>query len=188
MAGTQTIEAGASSKNFQVGYEKSGDSQLSVGIDSITSSTLGLAAGNIATATDAYNALATIDAAVSSLGHLPCRDRCLPEPVDLRQRQPEHHAGKLQRGRVGDPRRGYGGGNDELTKNQILVQAGTAMLAQPTRRLSRFSPCCRDKRLTTPLNRPPRLRRGFFWPVLCNDPQDGTIPPRERKASEWVTE
>ena len=130
MAGVQTVAAGANSKNFQVGYEKGTTSQIGVSIDSIASTTLGVAAGDIATATGAYNSLQTLDSAIGALA--------------------------TSRGEVGSyqNRLQYAGSNlaitlenftaaesairdvdmaaemTTFTKNQILVQAGTAMLSQ----------------------------------------------------------
>jgi flagellin len=124
-----TITAGGDAA-FQIGYEKDPNSILTVTLGDITAGTLGVASGDLATAGDAYNALATIDDAIDTLT--------------------ESRAG------IGayQNRLGYASGNlaitlenmtaaesvirdvdmasemTTFTKNQILVQAGTAMLAQ----------------------------------------------------------
>jgi flagellin len=129
-AGTLVVTAGANSKDFQVGYQKTADSKMGVTIDSITTTVLGVAANDISTASKAYDALATIDSAVGALA--------------------------TSRGEVGSyqNRLGYASANLSITlenftaaesairdvdmaaemtaftKNQILVQAGTAMLSQ----------------------------------------------------------
>jgi flagellin len=124
------VAAGANSKDFQVGYKNDGYSKLGVSIDSITSTILGVAADNINTLANAQAALTTIDSAISALA--------------------------TSRGEVGayQNRLGYASANlsvtlenftaaesvirdvdmaaemTSFTKNQILLQAGTAMLAQ----------------------------------------------------------
>jgi flagellin len=129
MAGVQTV-ASTGSKDFQIGYEMDGNSKIGVTLDSVTSATLVLASGDISTAGGAYTALGKIDTAVGTLA--------------------------TSRGAVGSyqNRLGYASANlaitlenftaaesairdvdmaaemTSFTKNQILVQAGTAMLAQ----------------------------------------------------------
>jgi len=132
MAGTPglTVTLGANSKDFQVGSEDNSDNRIAVSIDSITTATLGVAAGDVATAADAQGALTIIDDAVGALA--------------------------TSRGEVGafQNRLGYASANLSITvenftaaesvirdvdmaaemttftKNQILLQSGTAMLAQ----------------------------------------------------------
>jgi len=124
-----TVTAG-STANFHIGYEKTENSQLGVAIDSIGASTLGVAVNDVSTSSKAYDALATIDSAISTLAS--------------------------SRGEIGayQNRLGYASANlattmenfqaaesvirdvdmaqemTSFTKNQILLQAGTAMLAQ----------------------------------------------------------
>lgn len=128
-AADPTVDAGATAA-FQIGYEETTQSQLSVSLDNIDSGTFGLASNDISTASKAYNILSTIDSAIGTLS--------------------------TSRGSVGayQNRLGYAAGNlgttlenftaaestirdvdmaaemTAFTKNQILVQAGTAMLAQ----------------------------------------------------------
>ncbi len=130
MDDVQTVELGANSKDFQIGSENNIYNKISVSIDSITATTLGVASGDIATATGAQSTLTTIDSAVSALA--------------------------TSRGEIGayQNRLGYASSNlsitlenftaaesvirdvdmasemTSFTKNQILLQAGTAMLAQ----------------------------------------------------------
>lgn len=124
-----TVTAGEMAA-FQIGYEGTTQSQLGVVLGSIESTALGVASGDIATAGGAYTKLVTIDTAVGLLA--------------------------ATRGTVGayQNRMGYASSNLSITlenftaaesairdvdmasemttftKNQILLQAGTAMLAQ----------------------------------------------------------
>jgi flagellin len=124
-----TVDAGATAA-FQIGYQNTAQSQLGVTIDDIDAGTLGLATGNINSAANALAALTTIDSAISTLSG---------SRADL---------GSYQN------RLGYAASNlsitaenftaadsvirdvdmaaemTSFTKNQILLQAGTAMLAQ----------------------------------------------------------
>jgi flagellin len=128
--GTFVVAAGAGSKDFQVGYKNDGYSSMGVSIDSITSAVLGVQANDINTLANAKTALTTLDSAVSALA--------------------------TSRAEVGSyqNRLGYAASNlsvtlenfsaaestirdvdmaaemTSFTKSQILVQAGTAMLAQ----------------------------------------------------------
>jgi len=130
-AGTVLTDGTFTAQAFQVGYEGTAAlSQISVDVDAIDSGTLGLAAGDIATAADALTAMGTIDDAISTLA--------------------------TSRGAVGAVQNqlGYAASNlaitienfsaaesvirdvdmaaemTSFTKNQILVQAGVSMLAQ----------------------------------------------------------
>ena len=77
----------------------------------------------------AQRALSIVDDALTSV-NLACRHGCDPEPLHLHHRQPEHHPENLSasRSRIRDT--DYAKETAELTRTQILQQAGTAMLAQ----------------------------------------------------------
>jgi len=129
-ADTDVVAGATGSSAFQIGYNKDTNSQLGVSIDSITTTTLGVGTGDISSASNAYNALLTIDTAI---------DRLSASRAEI---------GSYQN------RLGYAASNlavtlenataaesvirdvdmasemTTFTKNQILVQAGTAMLAQ----------------------------------------------------------
>jgi flagellin len=136
MAGVQTVESSANEKKFQIGYNNTAtEDQLSVAIANIKASALkttgaGLAANDIDTTAKAFTAITNIDDAISTLSS--------------------------KRATIGayQNRLGYAGSNlsvtlenftaaessirdvdmaaemTTFTKNQILVQAGTAMLSQ----------------------------------------------------------
>ena len=124
-----TVGAG-STASFQVGYSGADYDRIGITIGSVQTTDLSLAANDIANATDAQTALGLIDAAISTVAEA--------------------------RGNIGayQNRLGYAAGNisitvenfqaaesvirdvdmafemTEFTKNQILIQSGTAMLAQ----------------------------------------------------------
>jgi len=136
LAGTQTIhDNSVSSKKFQIGYEEDSNSQLNISLGDLNTVALkdtgsGVAAGDISTASGALAKMSDIDDAIDKLNSL--------------------------RGGVGayQNRLAYAGSNlsitlenftaadsvirdvdmaaemTSFTKNQILVQAGTSMLAQ----------------------------------------------------------
>lgn len=128
-AADMTVNAGGAA-SFQIGYEKDANSKIDVTITTLSLGALGLGAGDIATASGAYDTLALIDTAVGTLADA--------------------------RGAIGayQNRLGYGAANlattlenftaaestirdvdmaaemTTFTKSQILIQAGTSMLAQ----------------------------------------------------------
>jgi len=124
-----TVTAGTTAA-FQIGYEKSTQSQLSVSLGSIKTTTLGLGNGDISTSANAYNALATIDAAIDTLSNARAS-------VGAYQNRLGYAANNLTttlenftaaESTIRDV--DMAAEMTSFTKNQILVQAGTAMLAQ----------------------------------------------------------
>ncbi|MFA6412081.1 MAG: flagellin [Syntrophales bacterium] len=135
LGGDQVIHNGTASKSFQVGYEEDSNSQLAISLGDLNTAALkasgsGVATGDISTAVGALAKMSDIDDAIDKLASV--------------------------RGDVGayQNRLGYAAGNlsitlenfsaaesvirdvdmasemTSFTKNQILVQAGTSMLAQ----------------------------------------------------------
>lgn len=124
-----TVNAGSTAA-FQIGYEKTIHSQLGVSIASIKASDLGLAIDDISTASKAYDALLKIDSAVSTLSSARAE-------VGAYQNRLGYAASNLAitvenftaaESVIRDV--DMAGEMTNFTKNQILVQAGTAMLAQ----------------------------------------------------------
>ena len=124
-----SVTAGSTAA-FQIGYEKSTQSQLGVSLASIKTATFGLAGGDISSAANAYNALATIDAAIDSLSSSRAS-------VGAYQNRLGYAANNLvttlenftaAESTIRDV--DMAAEMTSFTKNQILVQAGTAMLAQ----------------------------------------------------------
>lgn len=124
-----TVDAGTTA-SFQIGYEKDANSKIGVAIDSITTTTLGLASGNISTSTGAYNSLSTIDSAISTLASSRAE-------IGAYQNRLSYASGNLAvtlenftaaESSIRDV--DMAAEMTKFTKNQILVQAGTAMLSQ----------------------------------------------------------
>lgn len=124
------VTAGANSKDFQVGYKNDGYSKLGVSIDSITSAVLGVAADNINTIANAQAALTTIDSAVSALATSRAevgsyQNRLTYAASNLSITLENFSAAESVIRDVD-----MAAEMTSFTKNQILVQAGTSMLAQ----------------------------------------------------------
>lgn len=124
-----TVDAGSTAA-FQVGYENTTQSQLGVAIDSIQSADLGLAANNINTAANALAALTTIDSAIdalsSSRAEIGAYQNRLGYAASNLSITAENFTAAESTIRDVD----MAAEMTSFTKNQILLQAGTAMLAQ----------------------------------------------------------
>ena len=116
--------------NFQIGYQNTAESQLGVSISSVKTSVLGLANGDIATSAEAFAALATIDSAISTLaatrGDIGAYQNRLSYASDNLATTVENFQAAESVIRDVD----MAAEMTVFTKNQILLQAGTAMLAQ----------------------------------------------------------
>jgi len=124
-----SVTAGSTAA-FQIGYEKDTNAQIGVSIDSITSATLGLVNGDLATSSAAYNALATIDAAIDTLS-------ASRADIGAYQNRLSYASSNLSitlenftaaESTIRDT--DMAAEMTAFTKNQILIQAGTSMLAQ----------------------------------------------------------
>lgn len=125
-----TVTLGAASKDFQIGYDSANDNKIAVSIDSITSATLGVAAGNLSTAATAFTAMGTIDTAISALAasraEIGAYQNRLGYAASNLNVTLENFTAAESAIRDVD----MAAEMTSFTKNQILVQAGTAMLAQ----------------------------------------------------------
>jgi flagellin len=130
MAGVQTVTLGASSKDFQIGYNSSADNKIAVSIDSITSATLLVAAGNLSTAANAYTALGTIDSAISALGSSRAELGAYQNRLGYAASNLSITLENITAAESAIRDVDMAAEMTNFTKNQILVQAGTAMLAQ----------------------------------------------------------
>jgi flagellin len=122
-----TVDAGTTAA-FQIGYENDATSQLGVTLGDATD--LGVAAGDIATSTLAYAALGTIDTAIgtlaSSRGDIGAyQNRMSYASANLSVTVENFTAAESVIRDVD-----MASEMISFTKNQILLQAGTAMLAQ----------------------------------------------------------
>lgn len=127
---TLTVNAGSNSKDFQIGYLNDGYSKLGVSIDSVKSSDLGVAVDDISTLSKAQTALTTIDSAISALASSRAeigayQNRLLYAGSNLAITLENLTAAEST---IRDVDMAMEMTN--FTKNQILVQAGTSMLAQ----------------------------------------------------------
>jgi flagellin len=124
-----TVTAGSTAA-FQVGYQSTTQSQLGVTLDNIKSSALGLATNDISTSSKAYSALATIDTAIgtlaSSRGDVGAYQNRLAYASSNLATTLENFTASESVIRDVD----MAAEMTTFSKNQILMQAGTAMLAQ----------------------------------------------------------
>ncbi|MBN1380238.1 MAG: flagellin [Deltaproteobacteria bacterium] len=131
LAAADPVVTAGSTAAFQIGYENdSVNSQLGVTIDAITSSTLGLAANNINTAAKALAALTTIDNAIETLASSRAeigayQNRLTYASANLSITLENFTAAESTIRDVD-----MAAEMTTFTKNQILIQAGTSMLAQ----------------------------------------------------------
>ena len=124
-----SVSAGSTAA-FQIGYQSTTQSQLGVEIGDIRSAALGVASGDISTAGGAFNSLATIDAAISTLADERAsigsyQNRLSYASANLAITQENFTAAESTIRDVD-----MAAEMTAFTKNQILVQAGTSMLAQ----------------------------------------------------------
>jgi flagellin len=128
-AADPTVDAGSTAA-FQVGYEGLGTSQLTVALDSIKTDVLNLNAGDLDSSASAFNHLATIDSAIDTLaasrGDIGAYQNRLAYASTNLAATLENFTAAESTIRDVD----MAAEMTSFTKNQILVQAGTAMLAQ----------------------------------------------------------
>lgn len=120
----------SSSSAFQVGAKNTSNDQIDVSIGSITSSTLGIAVDQLDTAAEAQVFLTTIDSAISTLstsrGAVGASQNRLSYASATLATTVENTSAAESVIRDAD----MAAEMTNLSKNQILLQAGTAMLAQ----------------------------------------------------------
>lgn len=132
MAGSPgvTVTLGANSKDFRIGYEGGNDNKVAVSIDSITSAILGVAAGNLSTAANATTALGTIDSAISALSSSRAEIGAFQNRLNYAASNLSVTLENMTASESAIRDVDMAAEMTSFTKNQILVQAGTAMLAQ----------------------------------------------------------
>jgi len=115
---------------FQIGYEKDSNSQINVALSDVKSSTLGVARGDLAESSKAFDALEKIDKAISTLANARAA-------VGAYQNRLGYAAANLDTTlenftAADSVIRDVDMASEmtNFTKNQILVQAGVAMLSQ----------------------------------------------------------
>jgi len=124
-----TVDAGDVA-NFQIGYQENEQSQLSVSLGDANTAVLGLANDDISTSAKAYDALSVIDAAIGTLagsrGDIGAYQNRLSYAASNLSITAENFTAAESVIRDVD----MAAEMTTFTKNQILLQAGTAMLAQ----------------------------------------------------------
>lgn len=135
LAGTQTVANAGSAKTFQIGYEEDSNSQLAISLGDLNTAALkntgsGVATGDISTSAGALSKLSDIDDAVDKLS-------ALRGDIGAYQNRMSYAASNLSitlenftaaESVIRDV--DMAAEMTNFTKNQILLQAGTAMLAQ----------------------------------------------------------
>jgi len=124
-----SVSAGSTAA-FQIGYEKDSNSKLGVTMESVKTTDLGVASGDISTASNAYSALETIDSAISTLadaraavGAYQNRLAYAGANLDVTLENFTAADSAIRDADMAQEMTAF-------TKNQILVQAGVAMLSQ----------------------------------------------------------
>ena len=122
--GTKLLD-GNFSTTFQVGSTTSSESQISVSIGSVS-----LTAGNISTSGAALTAMSNLDAAINAVGNSRADLGAIQNRFEgvLNQLSAAKENTEAARSRIMDT--DYAAETANLAKQQILQQAGTAMLAQ----------------------------------------------------------
>ncbi len=124
-----TVDAGATAA-FQIGYEENAQSQLGVSLGDANTAILGIANNDINTSANAYSALSTIDAAIATLagsrGDIGAYQNRLTYASANLTITAENFTAAESVIRDVD----MAAEMTSFTKTQILMQAGTAMLAQ----------------------------------------------------------
>ena len=124
--GQKLLDGSFSSINFQVGATTTSESQISVTIDSVSSSGL----GNITSAATATAAMSALDAAITSINTSRAALGAIQNRFEgvLSQLSAARENTEAARSRIMDA--DYASETANLARAQILQQAGTAMLAQ----------------------------------------------------------
>lgn len=124
------ISATATASNFQVGASNTVNDQIGITLESVRASALGLTSDNLNSATDAFAFLATVDSAISTLSNKrgdigASQNRLTYASANLSTTIENVQAAESVIRDVD-----MAAEMTTFTKNQILLQAGTAMLAQ----------------------------------------------------------
>ncbi|MFC1891027.1 flagellin [Thermodesulfobacteriota bacterium] len=130
-ADAETIIANAgTSSDFQVGAKNTVDDRIGINLSGVTASDLGLAADNLDTATDAQSFLTTIDSAIDTLNDRRGGVGAIQNRLGYASANLATSMENLQAAESVIRDVDMAAEMTSFTKSQILVQAGTAMLAQ----------------------------------------------------------
>ena len=128
--GFKLIDGSTASLTMYIGFKNTANDKLSVTLNALTTGTLGLAAGDIASMTAALNALASISGALNTVNaaraiYGASTNRLSTAMNNLQVTYTNYQAAES---RIRDA--DFAFETAVYTKNQIMVQAGTSVLAQ----------------------------------------------------------
>ncbi|MGO9137393.1 MAG: flagellin [Syntrophales bacterium] len=121
---------GSPSETFQIGYTNNTNSQLSVSLNSITAASLGLSATAWASASDAQTAMTDIAGAINNLSTSQAANGAYENRLNYASENLTTTVQNLTSANSAIKDVDMASEMTNYTKEQILVQAGTAMLAQ----------------------------------------------------------
>jgi flagellin len=127
----QALTSGSSiSFSIQVGFKSGTGNTLSMDLNQLTISTLGISSVNVSSAANAQSALSNIDSAISSVATARAEYGSLQNRFEATIANLEVSSENLTaaESRIRDADIAYE--TSQFTKNQVLVQAGIAVLAQ----------------------------------------------------------
>jgi flagellin len=127
--GTIVAKAGAAS-NFQVGAKNTGDDRIGITLNSVTTGVLGLTAGMLSSSTNAQTALGTIDTAIGTLNSARGGIGAIQNRLGYAAANISTTIENVQSAESVIRDVDMASEMTSFTKTQILMQAGTAMLAQ----------------------------------------------------------
>jgi len=128
--GFKLIDGSTAALTMYIGFKNTANDKLSVTLNALTTGTLGVAAGDIATMTAALNALASISGALNTVNaaravYGASTNRLSTAMSNLQVTYTNYQAAES---RIRDA--DFAFETAIYTKNQIMVQAGTSVLAQ----------------------------------------------------------
>jgi len=128
--GFKLIDGSTAALTMYIGFKNTSNDKLSVTLNALTTGTLGLAAGDIASMTAALNALASISGALNTVNaaraiYGASTNRLSTAMNNLQVTYTNYQAAES---RIRDA--DFAFETAVYTKNQIMVQAGTSVLAQ----------------------------------------------------------
>lgn len=127
----QALTSGSSiSFSIQVGFKSGSGNTLSMDLNQLTISSLGISSVNVSSAANAQSALSNIDSAISSVATARAEYGSLQNRFEATIANLEVSSENLTaaESRIRDADIAYE--TSQFTKNQVLVQAGIAVLAQ----------------------------------------------------------
>jgi flagellin len=126
-----TLDGGVTNLNVQVGMYNTTDDRIQVSFGSLDSTTgLGLSAVNLSVATDAQSAIATLDTALNSVNDYRSTYGATQNRLDSAIRSLDSYTQNLDSAQSQIRDADFAHEAAEMSKQQIMQQAGTAILGQ----------------------------------------------------------